>query len=126
MRLGAGPFVASAGIQTDKTADALKEFFSELNGILQTVPADELARAKHYVSLRYPLGFETTSDIAARIEQALVYRLPGYYYSTNEQKMEAVSAADVQRVAQKYIARRKFAIVIAGDRAAIEPGIKAL
>ena len=27
MRLGAGPFVAAAGIQTDKTADALKEFF---------------------------------------------------------------------------------------------------
>src|SRR3982751_673793 len=35
MRLGPGPFVAAAGIQTDKTADALKEFFNELNGILQ-------------------------------------------------------------------------------------------
>jgi len=126
MRLAAGPFVASAGIQTDKTADALKEFFAELSGILQPVPADELTRAKHYVSLRYPLGFETTGDIASRLEQALVYHLPDDYFSTYVQKIEAVSAPDVQRVAQKYILPGKFAVVIAGDRAAIEPGIRAL
>jgi predicted Zn-dependent peptidase len=126
MRLSAGPFVAAAGIQTDKTADALKEFFNELNGILQPVPADELTRAKHYVSLRYPLGFETTGDIAARLEQAVVYHLPDDYFSTYVQKIEAVTAADVQRVAQKYIIPGKVAVVIAGDRAAIEPGIRAL
>ena len=126
MRVNAGPFVAAAGIQTDKTADALKEFFIELNGILQPVPADELTRAKHYVSLRYPLGFETTGDIAARLEQAVVYHLPDDYFSTYVQKIEAVTAAEVQRVAQKYIVPNKFAVVIAGDRAAIEPGIRAL
>ncbi len=126
MRLGAGPFVAAAGIQTDKTADALKEFFNELNGILKPVPADELTRAKHYVSLRFPLGFETTGDIAARLEQMLVYHLPDDYFSTYVQKIEAVTSADVQRVAQKYILPGRFAVVIAGDRAAIEPGIKAL
>ena len=38
MRTAAGPFVAAAGIQTDKTADALKEFFNELNAIGQPVP----------------------------------------------------------------------------------------
>jgi predicted Zn-dependent peptidase len=126
MRLSAGPFVAAAGIQTDKTADALKEFFIELNGILQPVPADELTRAKHYVSLRYPLGFETTGDIAARLEQAVVYHLPDDYFSTYVQRIEAVTAADVQRVAQKYVVPGKVAVVIAGDRAAIEPGIRAL
>jgi predicted Zn-dependent peptidase len=126
MRLGAGPFVAAAGIQTDKTADALKEFFAELEGIRQPVPADELARAKHYVSLRYPLGFETTGDIATRVEQALVYHLPDDYFSTYVQKIEGVTAADVQRVAQKYIQPDHFAVVIAGDRAAIEPGVRAL
>src|SRR4029077_1508845 len=51
MRADAGPFVATAGVQTDKTSEALKEFFNELNAILKPVPADELARAKNYVSL---------------------------------------------------------------------------
>ena len=66
MRASAGPFVAAAGVQTDKTAEALKEFFNELNGILQSVPADELARARNYVALRYPSSFETTGDISRR------------------------------------------------------------
>ena len=126
MRRAAGPFVAAAGIQTDKTADALKEFFNELNGILQPVPPDELTRAKHYVSLRFPSGFETTGDISTRLEQALVYHLPDDYYSRYVQNIEAVTAAEVQRVAQKYVQPGRVAVVIAGDRMAIEPGIRAL
>jgi predicted Zn-dependent peptidase len=126
MRSAAGPFVAAAGVQTDKTADALKEFFNELTAIGKPVPADELARAKHYVSLRFPSGFETTGDISTRLEQALVYHLPDDYFSTYVQKIEAVTVADALRVATKYIQPARVAVVIAGDRAAIEPGIRAL
>ena len=46
MRASAGPFVATAGVQTDKTSEALKEFFNELNGIVKPVPAEELSRAE--------------------------------------------------------------------------------
>ena len=126
MRLAAGPFVAAAGVQTDKTAEALKEFFNELTAISQAVPADELARAKHYVSLRFPSGFETTGDISTRLEQAVVYRLPDDYFSTYVQKIEAITAADTQRVAQKYIQPNRLAVVVVGDRMVIEPGIRAL
>ena len=126
MRLGAGPFVAAAGIQTDKTADALKEFFNELNGIRQPVPADELTRAKHYVSLRYPLGFETTGDIASRLEQALVYHLPDDYFSTYVRRSKASPPPTCSASRRNTSSRTRFAVVIAGDRAAIEPGIRAL
>jgi zinc protease len=126
MRSAAGPFVAAAGVQTDKTADALKEFFNELNAITRPIPADELARAKSYVSLRFPSGFETTGDISTRLEQALVYHLPDDYFSTYVQKIGAVTVSEAQRVAAKYIQPARLAVVIAGDRAAIEPGIRAL
>lgn len=126
MRASAGPFAAAAGVQTDKTSDALKEFFNELNGILQPVPADELSRAKNYVSLRFPSGFETAGDISRRLEEALVYHLPDDYFSKYVQNIEAVTAADVQRVARKYIQPLRFAVVVVGDRKTIEPGIRAL
>src|SRR5438128_748692 len=126
MRVSAGPFAASAGVQTDKTSESLKEFFNELNGILKPIPADELARAKNYVALRFPAGFETTADISRKLEDLLVYRLPEDYFSKYVQNIEAVTAADVQRVAQKYIQPDRFAVVVVGDRKAIEPGIKAL
>jgi predicted Zn-dependent peptidase len=126
MRAAPGPFLAAAGVQTDKTSEALQEFFNELNGILKAVPADELERAKNYVSLRYPSGFETTVDISRRLEDAIVYKLPDDYFAKYVSNIEAVTAADVQRVAEKYIQPNRFAIVITGDRAAIEPRLQAL
>ena len=126
MRRFVGPFAAAAGVQTDKTSESLQEFFNELNGILQPVPSDELARAKNYVALRFPAGFEATTDITTRLEGALVYRLPEDYFSTFVQNIQAVTAADVQRVARKYIQPNRLAVVVVGDRKAIEPGIRAL
>jgi zinc protease len=126
MRASAGPFAASAGVQTDKTADALREFFNELNAIRQPVPADELARAKNYVSLRFPGGFETTGDVSRRLEDALVYHLPDDYFAKYVQNIQAVTAADVQRVAQKYIQPDRFVVVVVGDRQTIEAPIRAL
>ncbi|HZT76246.1 MAG TPA: pitrilysin family protein [Vicinamibacterales bacterium] len=125
-RRAAGPFAASAGVQTDKTADALKEFFNELNGIRKPVPTEELERAKNYVALRYPSAFETTGDMSRRLEDAIVYHLPDDYFANYVQHIQAVSAADVQRVADKYIQPDKFAVVVVGDRSKIEAPIKAL
>ncbi len=126
MRASAGPFVSSAGVQTDKTAEALKEFFVELDAIQKTVPADELTRAKNYVALRFPEAFETTGDISRRLEDMLVYHLPDDYFAKYVGNIQAVTAADVQRVAQKYIQPSRFAVVVVGDLKKIEPGIRAL
>jgi len=126
MYADAGPFYAAAGVQTDKTAEALKEFFNELEAILKPVPAEELTRAKNYVALRYPSGFETTGDISRRLEDQLVYHLPDDYFAKYVQNIQAVTAADEQRVAQKYIQPGKFVVVVVGDLKAIEPGIRAL
>jgi zinc protease len=90
------------------------------------VPADELARAKNYVALRFPGGFETTGDVSRRLEDAFVYKLPDDYFSKYVQNIQAVTAADVQRVAQKYIQPGRFAVVVVGDRQQIEPQIRPL
>src|SRR5206468_12342090 len=116
----AGPFSAGAGVQTDKTCEALKEFFNELNSIGKPIPPEEVARAKNYVALRFPGGFETTGDVSLRLEDALVYKLPDDYFSKYVQNIQAVTAADVQRVAQKYIQPSRFIVTVVGDRQQIE------
>jgi zinc protease len=126
MRRGLGPFFAAAGVQTDKTTEALKEFFIELTRIHEPVPPDELEKAKNYLALQLPRNFETTRDVAASLAQLHVYNLPADYYATYADRVRAVTAADVTRAADKYIQPGKFAVVIVGDRKAIEPGIKAL
>jgi len=126
MRASAGPFFASAGVQTDKTSEALKEFFNELTRIHEPVPAAELDKAKNYLALQMPRNFETSRATANALARAYVYNLPADYYSTYADHVRAVTAADVKRVADKYIQPDKFAVVIVGDRKVIEPGIKAL
>jgi zinc protease len=126
MRLSAGPFVASAGVQTDKTSDAVKEFINELNAIARPLSADELTRGKNYIALHYPANFESTGDISRQLENMLVYHLPEDYFSKYVANVEAVTAADVLRVARRYIQPNRFAIVITGDRKVIEPGLVAL
>ena len=126
MRLEAGPFFAAAGVQTDKTADALKEFFVELTRIHEPVPADELEKAKNYLALLLPRSFESTRGTADALAQAWVYDLPADYYTSYADRVRAVTAADVKRAADKYILPDKLVVVIVGDRKTIEPGVKAL
>ena len=93
-------------MQTDKTAPTrCREFFNELSGIQQPVPAEELAaREELRRAAASRRTFETTGDISRRLEEELViYRLPDDYYAHYVPHIEAVTAADVQRVAQKYI-----------------------
>jgi zinc protease len=126
MRLSAGAFFAAAGVQTDKTAEALKEFFNELTRIHELAPAAEVDKAKNYLALQMPRNFETTRGTANALAQAYVYDLPADYYTTYSDRVRAVTPADVKRAADKYIQPDKFAVVIVGDRKVIEPGLKAL
>jgi predicted Zn-dependent peptidase len=126
MRLSAGPFFAGAGVQTDKTAEALREFFNELTAIGKPIPADELAKAKNYVAFGFPSNFETIGDFSAQIEQQIVYGLPDAYYADYVKNIQAVTAEAVAKAAATYIQPQRFLVVVVGDRKAIEPGIRAL
>ena len=125
MRRAAGPFFATAGVQTDKTAEALKEFFNELNAILRPVPADELARFKNYAALGFAGEFETSSQLAGKLEEVAVYGLPDDVFSKYVGAVQAVTSADLTRVAMQYLLLDRMAVVIVGDRATIEAPIRA-
>src|SRR3954465_15080187 len=126
MRLSPGPFMAAAGVQTDKTPEALQEFFKELNRIQEPVAADELTRAKNYVALSFPSEFETIGDLASHLEELVVYKLPDDYFERYVPNIQAVTAATVQKAAATYIQPKKMTVVVVGDRKVIEPKVRAL
>ena len=127
LRRAGGPFVAQASVVTAKTDSSLIEFLKELRRIRdEAVPAAELEKAKQYINLGLPGDFETTAGTAFRFRDLLLYGLPLDYYGGFVDRINAVTAADVQRVARRYIDPDKFDIVIVGDRSQIEAGLKAL
>jgi zinc protease len=99
---------------------------NELRSIRDTVSSTELARAKQYLELQLPGDFETTGSIAGQLVPVVVYNLPLDFYSGYVQQIENVTQADVQRVARQYLDPAKMAVVVVGDRASIESGIRAL
>ena len=126
MRLSAGPFFAGAGVQTDKTAEALHEFFNELTAIRKPIGADELTKGKNYLAFGFPSQFETIGDFSAQLEQLIVYGLPETYYADYVKTLQAVTADAMLKAATTYVQPEKFLVVIAGDRKAIEQGVRAL
>lgn len=125
MRRAAGPFSAFAGVQTDKTADALREFFTELTNILKPVPADELVRFKNYTALSFPREFETSGQLAGKLEEIAVYNLPDDVFSRYVGAVQAVTADELTRAAKHYLLLDRLAVVVVGDRASIEAPIRA-
>ena len=126
MRLSAGAFVAGAGVQTDKTSEALREFFNELNAIGKPVGQDELTKAKNYITFGMPSEFETIDDLSGHLEDLIVYKLPDDYFERYVTNIQTVSAAAVAKASATYIQPQRVAVVIVGDRKVIEPGIRAL
>jgi predicted Zn-dependent peptidase len=126
MRLAPGPFSAGAGVQTDKTSESIQEFFNELNAIGKPIPPDELAKAKNYVALGFPADFETSQDLASRLEELVVYQLSDDYFGKYVANIQAVSPESAQKAAATYIVPGRLAVVVVGDRKVIEPGIRAL
>ena len=127
-RRGAGPFSASGEIQTVSTKEAVQEFLKELNGIRGGIPITpaELEVNKQALIRRFPSQFETPGQISGQLSNLVVYGLPDSTFNDFITKVDAVTADDVKRIANKYLDPSKMAIVIVGDRKVIEPGLKEL
>jgi predicted Zn-dependent peptidase len=126
MRGGAGPFTAQAGVVTAKTDSSLIEFFRELNRIrTEPIPAEELDKAKRYVALGFPQGLETTQDVAARLADLVTFGIDPSFLGTYVRGIMDVGPADVQRAANQYVRPGSAVVVVVGDRATVEAGIRA-
>jgi predicted Zn-dependent peptidase len=120
-----GPFVASGGVQTAKTDSALQEFLREIDLMREKgITAEEMEFAKNRTKGTFAISFETPAQIAAGLVNIVVYRLPEDYLVNFLRNVDAVTLAEVQRVAKQYLDTSKMAIVVVGDVKSVRPGIE--
>ncbi|HYO92368.1 MAG TPA: insulinase family protein [Pyrinomonadaceae bacterium] len=121
----AGSFRETAEVRTPVTGESLKEFFYELGRIRDEVVSDkEIRDAKSFLTGVFPLQIETQEGLINRLVQIKMYDLPADYLQTYRDRINAVTVADIQRVARQYIHPDKAAIVIVGDASAIMEQVK--
>lgn len=125
-RAAVGPFLAMSNVQTDATAPAVKEFFNEFERMTQDVTASDVDRAKNYLMLGYPSAFGAVDQISDLYSDLLDDGLPLSVPEHYTQTVAAVTLADVQRVAKKFLQPKNMLVLVVGDRAKVEKELKAL
>ncbi len=127
-RRGLGPFALQTSVQTEVTADAVREALREIDDIRGPRPAtaDELDLAVASVTRGYPRGFETAQQVARSVAQLALYDLPDTYFAEFEGKIEAVTLSDINRVAEQYLDTARMATLAVGDDARIAASLETL
>jgi len=113
-----GVWGASSEVRTDVTEGAMKEFMYELNRLRDTpVGEEELENAKRAIVGGFALSLEQPQSLLQNTITQKLYNLPADYWDTYPQKVSAITAADVQKAAQKYLDMGRLQVVAVGDAA---------
>lgn len=121
-RVQAGPFVVSTAVQTDATAAAVREILSEIDRIRQDrITEAERSLAVNYLAGVFPIRYETTAAIASALAAMRIFELPPDYFDMYRERILAVTAEDVLRVAQEHLDPNRLQVVALGDGTVMLP-----
>jgi len=117
-----------ASVQSDATAEAVKESIAEIRAIRgeRPVTREELEVGRASLTRGYPRNFETADQVARAAAQLALYDLPDDYFTTFVPKVMALTEDAVTAVAAKHIDPDRLVAVIVGDRDKLGPSLRAL
>ena len=126
--LGQRPWFASAAVQTDKTAESIKELRSEISAFAsgeKPATAAEIAKIRASNTLSLPGGYETASAVQGQISSNLRYGRPDDYIVQYKARNDAMTVAEVQAAA-KTLVPGSLMYVVVGDLSKVEAPVRAL
>lgn len=125
---GEWAFVASAGVQSDKTSESMVEIQRELAEVVDTRPIteQELTAVRADLVLGMAGGWETNAAVAGDIVRMLIQGLPDDYFDNYAARVTAVTPETATDMARRVVGDGPQVWVVVGDRATIEPRIRAL
>ena len=123
-----GNWSAGGGVQTNKTSESVVEFDKEMKALagVKPITADELAVAKARRVRGYAQQFESLGRITGQIANLWVLGLPLTELQREYDATEKLTLDQVLAAAQKYVKPANSAMLLVGDRAKVESGLKAL
>jgi len=112
----AGEFSVSMQPKNEVTEQAIEAALAEIWRMReQPVSEQELKDAKAYLTGSFPLRLDTSRKIVGMLATIEHYGLGLEYVDRYPGSINAVTAADVQRVAQKYLDPNRYALSIVAD-----------
>lgn len=122
-----GLFVAGGQTRSAATVPFLRAIRTEIEK-LQTdiVQPDELQRAKESVLNSFVFNFENPSQTLSRLMRYEYFGYPADFLFRYQRGVQITTAADVQRVAKKYLQPEKLVTLVVGNGTAIQPPLSAI
>ncbi len=107
-------FMGTKSQTTIQSVDLLKQQISDL----QTKPftADEMQHAKDTILNRFVFTVDSKEKVLNQRQQLEFYGYPADYWQKYQKGIESVTAADVERVAKKYVHPDQLAILVVGNQ----------
>ena len=123
-----GAWTASAGVQTDKTAESITEFDKELKGLVSSRPidADEFTTTRARLTRGYTQQFESLARVTQQVGNMWTLGLPMTELQREFDATSALTLAEAQAAVKKYVQPAKSSLLLVGDRSKIEAKVKAL
>ncbi len=120
-----GPFVVQCSVQSDATAASVVDILTELEdlGGQRAVTEAELRSAQGALTRGYARGFETAEQVARSAAQLALFDLPADTFDRFVDRVEAVTAADVTRLARTWLDRQAMRAVVVGDPVSARQGL---
>ena len=127
-RSGDMTFATRGQVQTDKTADSMREILEELEGYTGDVPATatEVERVKLNRTRSLPGSFATNAGFLSSIENSDAYGLPFDHAERAADRIAAVTTDGVAERARNVIDTSKLTWIVVGDLEKIEEDVRAL
>ncbi len=116
-----GYFGVYIGTAPQKEKEALEAIREQLRLVLKGVEEQELERAKNYIVGSFEIGLQRNSAQAATVGFDELYGIGAYEYRKFPEKILAVTADDVARVAGKYINPEAAAVAILKPEESFSP-----
>ena len=125
---GERPFVSFSPVQTDKTKESMAELVAEYKDIVggKPITGAELNDEQSNATLALPGSFETVQQLSGAYGHILQYNLPENYYNTVTEKVLAVTQAEANETAKKYIQPQHLIWLVVGDMSKVEAGVREL
>ena len=122
-----GPFFVQAGTKSSTTVPATQAILDEINRLKTDPPTpEELASAKAQILNSFIFRYDTREKTLAEQVTLAFYGYPSDFLDKYKANIEKVTAADVSRVANKYVDTGKLAVLVVGNSAGIDPPLAKL
>ncbi len=95
---------------------------SETNPVSQ----EELEKVKQQQIAELPGSHETMNSIGGLLGDLLQLQLPLDYYDSYVSRVSSLSLTDIESCAKSLLEPNQFVWLVVGDRASLEPGLRAL